>query len=611
MMNIVPGGGTAPSPATRGEGATVRRDGSGRPRRRTALRHHRVAAPIASGAAGALALGILVTALPAAAAPAPDCATAYPVADLGAGMAVHGLTVSRGTTPEAFTGELIGVLKDGIGPGLDMIVADLDSPAIDAAGGIWQGMSGSPVYAEDGRLIGAVAYGLAWGGSPVAGITPFEDMQGYLGVAAAAPTVEIGPRMAARIAAETEVTTSQAARGLAQLPMPVGVSGVDLGRADKAATARGSALIGADSYRIGRSSGSSAATVDTVVAGGNVAAVLSYGDVTLAGIGTATSVCGDRVVAFGHPMSFTGRTRLGLAAADALYVQEDPLGVPFKVANLGELGGTVTDDRLAGIAGTLGPVPTSAVVTSKVAYEGRSRAGSTEVLHRSALADVTLLGALANHDRVVDGIIAGSQTQSWTIKGTVSGEPFVLRYADRYRSGYDIGFDGVFDLATVVDRLSTRPGVKVTAVTNDVRTRDAKHTYRVVKIQQRSEGRWRDVTDRTAKVRAGATLKLRTTLQGSDGSTRTVREDVKIPKSLRGTSGSATIVGGNRVWDDFSGPRTFAEMKTLLRTNLRNDEVGLSLRIGRGKAAFERERTSDPLPRVVGGQQSVTVKVVG
>jgi hypothetical protein len=42
-------------------------------------------------------------------------------------------------------------------------------------------MSGSPVYAADGRLIGAVAYGLA-GASTIAGITPAADMYTQVGV---------------------------------------------------------------------------------------------------------------------------------------------------------------------------------------------------------------------------------------------------------------------------------------------------------------------------------------------------------------------------------------------------------------------------------------------
>ncbi|MEN5072365.1 SpoIVB peptidase S55 domain-containing protein [Isoptericola cucumis] len=557
--------------------------------------------------------GLVAVGPQAAAAPTPDCAAPFPVADLVSGAPVDGLTVSKGTTPQEFTGEVLGVLSDGIAPGLDMVVAELRSPAIDAAGGIWQGMSGSPVYAEDGRLIGAVAYGLAYGSSPVAGITPFEDMQGYLGAAKAAPDVAVGPRMATRIAAETDVTRTQAAQGLRQLPMPMGVGGVDLARASKAAKAfGGSELLSADSYRIGRASGTAAAGIDTVVAGGNVAAVLSHGDITFAGIGTATSVCGDRVVAFGHPMSFTGRTRLGLAAADAVYVQADPLGVPFKVANLGQLGGTITDDRLAGIAGSFGASPAQAPVRSRVAYDGRSRTGTTQVLHPSAFGDVTLLGGVANHDRVIDGIIGGSETQAWTITGTRSGSPFTLRYADRYRSVDDVSSAGAFDLATVVATLASASSVKITGVSNDTRVTDDSRRYSVAKVHQRTGGRWVDVTGRTAKVRAGKTLVLRAQLVGSDSSTRMlVRQEVTIPKRLKGERGVVTVVGGNVFQDEFYGPTSFDAVQRMLQGNLRNDEVETDVRIGDGRAAFARTRTSGILPRVVNGQKHLQVRVIG
>ena len=102
-----------------------------------------------------------------------DCTAPYPISDVTAGQAVHGLTVTQGTTPSPFTGDGLGVLKDGIIPGIDLVMVRLDSTEIQRVGGIWQGMSGSPVYAADGRLIGAVAYGFAAGPSPVAGVTPF------------------------------------------------------------------------------------------------------------------------------------------------------------------------------------------------------------------------------------------------------------------------------------------------------------------------------------------------------------------------------------------------------------------------------------------------------
>src|SRR5689334_3187005 len=129
--------------------------------------------------AALLGAGFVQAAPTALSAPDLSCPDAYPVSDLAADQLVHGLTVTRGVTPTDFDGQIIGVLKDGIAPGVDMIMAELHSDQIDKTG-IWQGMSGSPVYSEDGRLIGAVSYGLAFGPSEVAGITPAADMQALL-----------------------------------------------------------------------------------------------------------------------------------------------------------------------------------------------------------------------------------------------------------------------------------------------------------------------------------------------------------------------------------------------------------------------------------------------
>ena len=58
------------------------------------------------------------------------------------------------------------------------------------------------------------------------------------------------------------------------------------------------------------------ATADDVVAGGNLAASFSYGDITRRGVGTATSVCDGQVVGFGHPMDFRGETTMSLHPAE-------------------------------------------------------------------------------------------------------------------------------------------------------------------------------------------------------------------------------------------------------------------------------------------------------
>src|SRR3954451_19544144 len=148
----------------------------------------RLRLPALALVAGLAAAATTLLAAPAHSLPSTEaaaCPDAYPVADLTAHQSVDGITVSFGNTPDNFTDDVLGVLNDGIAPGIDMIMVRLSSTEIDRVGGIWAGMSGSPVYAADCRLIGAVSYGLAFGPSPVAGVTPAADMKALLDGSAA------------------------------------------------------------------------------------------------------------------------------------------------------------------------------------------------------------------------------------------------------------------------------------------------------------------------------------------------------------------------------------------------------------------------------------------
>ena len=173
---------------------------------------------------GALATG------PAKAALA-DCPEVMPVAEVTKGMMGTGYTVSEGTEPEPFSVEVLGVMENGIGPGRDLIVVDTSSPAIDDAGGIWFGMSGSPVYVN-GEFIGALAYGLTYGPSTIAGLTPAEDMLKIadrptaMGGDAPPAKVQLSKTMKARIARATGTSESASSSSMKRLLTPVSISGV-------------------------------------------------------------------------------------------------------------------------------------------------------------------------------------------------------------------------------------------------------------------------------------------------------------------------------------------------------------------------------------------------
>lgn len=583
--------------------------------------HRRGRALVSLTAALGLALGAATvgTGPAQSAAPTPDC-TPY-AGTPTKGDPVTALSVTSGTTPQQFTGKVLGVLQDGIAPDLDMVMVKINAPdpatmdGVDGVNGIWQGMSGSPVYAADGTVIGAIAYGLSWGPSWIAGVTPFANMDDYLTDPAPA-NVRVGTAAARTIARSSDVTQAQAEQGFSQLPMPTGVSGVTNRRLNQAENHRkGHAWVPRSSYRMGSAAAAgdqSAAGPETVVPGGNLAASLSYGDITQGGVGTVTATCNGKVVGFGHPMTFLGKTTLTLHPADALFVQPESLGAPFKLANLGAPAGTISDDHLTGITGFLGATPATSDVTSTVSFDGGTpRTGASHVSVPQALASTVFYENIGNHDRVVDGAIPGSELQSWTITGTQGADhtPYSLAVTDRYASNYDISYESAWELADFVWSLSAIPGVTIDdiAMTSDVN--DDSSTWEITKLEQRVGGAWvKAGKGAPVLARAGKAVPLRAVLtSGSD--TKTVPVSVTVPSSASGSEGRLAVIGGSNMWSRNAYPRSFAQAQKYVDTVVRNDQVEVVLSLYSRRHSINKEATSDPQDKVVGGHKQVKVLV--
>ena len=126
---------------------------------------------------------------------------------------------SHGTTAESFDVEVLGVLENGIAPGRDMIIVDTSSPAIDAAGGIWAGISGSPVYIG-GQFAGTVSYGLTFGPSSIAGLTPAEDVAALVDLPATAAIRRLDRIPGPSACRTTSRGSSPSTRGSRRRPRP-------------------------------------------------------------------------------------------------------------------------------------------------------------------------------------------------------------------------------------------------------------------------------------------------------------------------------------------------------------------------------------------------------
>src|SRR5262245_54575768 len=120
-------------------------------------------------------LAIIAATWMLAAAAVPAQSRYFPIEDVRPGMVGIGRTVCEGDRLDEFKVNIIGVLRNSIGPRRDLILARLEGGPL-AKTGVIAGMSGSPVYI-DGRLVGAVSYSLGqFATEPLAGITPIAEM---------------------------------------------------------------------------------------------------------------------------------------------------------------------------------------------------------------------------------------------------------------------------------------------------------------------------------------------------------------------------------------------------------------------------------------------------
>jgi hypothetical protein len=530
------------------------------------------------------------------------CDTPTDISGLAQGDLVHGATTVSGTQPTTFTGSVLGVIQDGVEPGVDLVMARLSSDDIDASG-IWEGMSGSPVYAEDGSLIGAVSYTLAWGPTPIAGITPWQDMSKYAGQLPFAVPLTTGA--AKTIAGHSSVTQAQASEGFHELRAPAVVAGVSQRVVDNERTRP---YLTKDVAAAGHTSTDS--TLDDMVAGGNLVATMSTGDVTIGGLGTITSVCADRVVGFGHPMNFAGKTSYGLAGASALYIQGDTLGPSFKVANLGTLLGTIDQDRMTGISGPLGPVPPSTTITSTVHYDNGEttgdRTGQTDVQLPDATAEAAYYELVENHQAVIDSYGPGGEEQSWTITGHTTAAPFTLTGGNLYADKYSIADGASYDVADLLWALTRLDNVHVDSVDVQSDVNDDSSRLKIEGVQLKRGGRWVGVDRRHPAVfTGGRTATMRLVLKGG----RTQRFTIAVPAKARGMEGEVFVAGGYGYPFERGGLGSFTKIKAAVENMTRNDQAQVQF-LAFGKRSLIRVRTTTPpAGTVLTGSQAVSVVV--
>ena len=335
-----------------------------------------------------------------------------------------------------------------------------------------------------------------------------------------------------------------------QLAIPLAVSGLApkrINRLQKDADAAGLAV---RAYAAGRRAAPKAGAVPAAQPkpGGNFAAAVSYGDVSLAGIGTTTAVCGDQALAFGHPFNIAGPVSYGANDADAISVVIDNVFGSFKMANIGADFGTVDQDRLAAVRADLTRTPETAEVTTTI-HNGDTAQGADRDDQRGRpvmAVDCPGLLGVGNYDTAFDELGDGVATSDWTISGTrAGGKPFSVSRSNQWADQDDVTDPPAFDIADAADALVNNEFETVTidSVTFSSTAKTKFDQLSITKLEVSVNG-GKYSSAKPLRLKVGDKLKLKVTLRPyRSATTKTTTLALTVPKSARGQSG---VVGDRR-----------------------------------------------------------------
>jgi hypothetical protein len=306
----------------------------------------------------------------------------YRIEDLRPGMKGIGKTCYLGSEPQDFQVEILGVMRH-VNPGGDAVLARFSGGPL-ADTGVFEGMSGSPVYI-DGKLLGAVAFSFPFAKESIGGITPIAQMVdafvegpqtdlpgiGILKKSMLWKYVPPGPEVLGLApavpitASETRLQPSLAAlTGTSMLPISTPLSLAGFGSSTLRLFAPEFRALGFSILQgSGATTGAGQSAKPTPDAdnsplepGSNLVIPLVHGDLDVSAGGTVTYIDGKKLYAFGHQLFNLGFSQLPMFKGKVLTVFPSLL-TSFKILETTEPIGTLRQDREMGIYGLLGETP--------------------------------------------------------------------------------------------------------------------------------------------------------------------------------------------------------------------------------------------------------------
>ncbi|HEX3778000.1 MAG TPA: SpoIVB peptidase S55 domain-containing protein [Polyangiaceae bacterium] len=508
-----------------------------------------------------------------------------PVSEIHAGMKGYGLTVFSGTKPERFDVEVIDVLKN-FRPKQDLILIKTKHPRLEITK-VVAGMSGSPIYLND-KMIGAYAYGWSFGSEPVAGVTPIANMLNELArplpnsidgwplrlmpeaanagngdKPARHALNDFGERYrgdlakydlrehAAQIARSLGATDMHGPSALTPVSTPILLGGMS--QRSVAFAQEMLSPLGLEPLQAGGAGAQDPNAPTRFVDGGAIGVQLIRGDMSAMGLGTVTRVEGDKLVAFGHPMSELGVTALPTAIGRVIwFLASDQRS--FKIGMAVRDVGTLVNDRQSAIV--VSQTAKAPVIPVKVSIHGApgfsSSSWNFEVAHdrfqTPSFAAVALGSALQE-------VANEHQDVSWTATSVLK----IKGFPDLTVQDYGVSMGGTpeageFARSNLIRAMGAilnnpwQPAI-IESATMDVQLHYARDILRL-----------RGAELLEPEIDAGQPARVRLTLVPFSGPEITRVVSVPIPAHLAGQTVNLEIEPGYTEDRDQSAPDTLAEM---------------------------------------------------
>ncbi len=295
------------------------------------------------------------------------------------------ITAIEGTGKVIVEAEFRRVRPSGFGyPLYECVLTD---EAVQAMGGLAQGMSGSPV-GPPGKVFGALGYGEEWAAAPHRfWVTPIDAMEATLG------HKTFGEFLNPPAAPSNVINATYT-----QVKTPITITGIDNKRLEELAShLSGTRFDSVEFYsKIGGAPAAPPANASPNLSAGDMIGVATVtGDVVNSvGFGTVTQVYGDKFVAFGHDMFHDGQSSLPVYRA-VVHGIVPSTKIAYKSSSFyGNPIGTITKDLRPGIVGELGPPP--AMIPVNVIYQPINKPEPIRKQHKVAYGQESFIPIVAS-----------------------------------------------------------------------------------------------------------------------------------------------------------------------------------------------------------------------